>query len=220
MYEFKLIQDVQGQLEELGTYSLPGYAFPALLAVGLFFLFVGARICRGVVAALCCLAGGGAGYYFSESAALPPATCIVIAVASGVVAAVLGLIVQYVVVVILAGLAAGGTATLVAFLINQVHMAWVFAIGGFLLGAILAVRFYRILSIFATAALGAACVAACALVLLEKTLRPEMTDYVQLGGIYLDLYKFSVVFFGLLVAGAVVQGVASVHRKPAKEAVD
>ncbi len=206
----ELIQYAEELWENIGVYSLPGYAFPLLLIVGLFFLFVGARICKGVVAGLCFLGGGAAGYCLSDN--------VVIAVASGVGAAVLGLIVQYVVVVILAGLAAAGTATLIAVLLNQEDSAWIFAIGGFLLGTILAVRLYKVLLIFATAALGAACVAACVLVLLEEALRPEMTGYIQLGMICFDVYKFSVVFFGLLIAGVVVQGVASVSRKQAKEA--
>jgi len=206
----ELVQYAEEMLEELGTYSLPGYAFPALLVVGLFFLFAGARICRGVVAALCCVAGGAAGYYFSES--------IVIAVALGVAAAVVGLVVQYVVGVVLAGLAGAGTATLVAFLLNQDEAAWIFAIGGFFLGAILAVRFYRALLVFGTAALGAACVAACGLVLLEETPRVDMTQYVQLGGVSLDFYRFSIGFLGLLAAGVVGQGVAAVKGKSPKEA--
>jgi len=203
----ELTQYVEGSWEELGTYLLPGYAFPALLIVGLFFLFAGVKICKGVVAGICFLAGGAAGYYFSDN--------IAIGLASGVGAAVIGLVVQYVVVVILAGLAAAGTATLAAFLMNQESTAWIFAIGGFLLGAILAVRLYKILLIFGTAALGAACVAACGLVLLEETLRPEMTEYVELGQICLDLHKFSIGFFGLLAVGVVAQGVAFAYRKPA-----
>jgi hypothetical protein len=206
----ELVQYAEEMLEELGTYSLPGYALPALLIVGLFFLFAGARIWRGLVAALCFVAGGAAGYYLSGN--------FVIGVASGVAAAVVGLVVQYVVGVVLAGLAGGAAATLVAFLLNQDEAAWIFAIAGFFLGAILAVRFYRALLIFGTAAVGAACVAACGLVLLDETLRPDMTQYVQLGGIYLDFYRFSIGFFGLLAAGVVGQAVVSVKRKAPKDA--
>ena len=195
--------------EEVGSYLLPGYAFPALLIVGLFFLFAGVRICKGVVAGLCFLGGGAAGYMLSDNVA--------IGLASGVGAAVLGLVIQYVVVVVLAGLAAAGTATLAAFLLNQENMAWVFALGGFLLGAILAVRLYKILLIFGTAALGAALVAVCGLILLEETLRPEMTEYVQIGAICLDLDKFSIAFYGLLAAGVAAQGIAFASRPSAKE---
>jgi hypothetical protein len=205
------LEAVQEVLGELGTYSLPGYAFPLLLIVGLFYLFVGERICKGVIAGLCFLAGGAAGYYFSGNVA--------IAAASGVGAAVIALIVQYVVAVILAGLAAGGTAVLVAYLTGQESLAPFFAIGGFLVGAILAVRLYRILLVFATAALGAACVAACALLLLDKAQRPEMMRFVTLADIELDMYHFSIVFFGLLAAGVVVQGVALAYRRPARGAV-
>jgi hypothetical protein len=196
-------------LEEIQTYSLPGYAFPMLLIIGFFFLFAGAKICKGVVAGLCFLGGGAAGYLLSDN--------IVIGVASGVGAAVIGLIVQYVVVVVLAGLAAGGTAMLVAYLLLPEDMVAIVAIGGFLLGLVLAVRLYKILLIFGTSALGAACVAACGLVLLEESLRPEMTQDVELGGIYLDLEKFSIAFFGLLVAGVVVQGIALAHSRIAGE---
>jgi len=192
-------------LEELGSYSVPGYSFVALLIIGLFFLFVGARICKGLVAGICFVGGGIAGYSLSGN--------IFIAVASGVGAAVIGLIVQYAVVVLLAGLTAAGTATLLAYLAGQESIAGVFAMGGFLVGTILGVWLYRILLIFGTAALGAACVAACALVLLEESLRPEMTEYVNLGEIYLDLHKFSAVFFGLLAAGVLVQGVACALQK-------
>lgn len=202
-------QYLQGIVDELGTYSLPGYAFPAVLIVGLFFLLVGAKICKGVIAGLCFVAGGAAGYYFSNN--------MVIAVASGVGAAVIGLVVQYVVAVILAGLAAGATAFLVAHLISQEKLAAFFAIGGFLVGAILAVRLYRVLLIFATAALGAACVAPCAMILLDETQRPNMTEYVTLETVQLDLYNFSIAFLGLLAAGVLVQGIALAHRKIARE---
>jgi hypothetical protein len=196
-------------LEELGTYFVPGYSFVALLIVGLFFLFVGARICKGLVAGICFVGGGVAGYSLSDN--------IAIAVVSGIGAAVIGLIVQYVVVVILAGLAVAGTATLVAYLMGQESIAGAFAIGGFLVGAILAVRLYRILLIFGTAALGAACVAASGLVLLDETLRPEMTQYVNLGGICLDPYKFSIAFFALLAAGVVAQAASYAFRTAARE---
>jgi len=209
MYDFEPIRYLEARWEELASYPLPGYCFPVLLIVGLFFLFAGARICKGVVAGLCFLGGAAAGYYFSDN--------IVIAVASGVGAAVIGLIVQYVVVVILAGLAAAGTATLVAFLLNQEDMAWMFAVGGFLLGTILAVRLYKVLLIFGTAALGAACVAACGLILLEESPWPEMTEYVRLEMMYLDLHKFSIAFFVLLAAGIVAQGVAFSYRRPVRE---
>mgnify|MGYP001139752503 CR=1 FL=1 len=209
----ELLKYAEDILEELGTYSVPGYAFPVLVIVGLIFLLLGARVCRGVVVALCFVAGGAAGYCLSDNN-------IVIGVASAVGAAVAGLVLQYVVGVILAGLAAGAAAMLAAHLMGQENMAPFFAIGGFLLGAILAVRFYRMFLIFGTAALGAACVAACGLVLLEETLRPGMTQYVQLGEIYLDLYKFSIGFYGLLVAGVVVQAVAFAYRRPAKQAVE
>ena len=124
---------------------------------------------------------------------------------------------QYVVVVLLAGLAAGGAATLAAFLMSQDSMAWVFALGGFLLGAILAVRLYRLLLIFGTAALGAACVAASGLILIEEGLRPEMTEYVELGTLCLDLYKFSIAFYALLAAGIAAQGMAFASRRVARE---
>lgn len=207
----ELTNYVEGTLTELGSYMLPGYAFPALLIIGLFFLSAGARICRGVVAGLCFLAGAAAGYHFANEN-------IAIALACGVGAAVAGLIVQYVVVVLLAGSAAAGAATLAAFLMNQESMAWIFAIGGFLVGALLAVRLYKILLIFATAALGAACVTACGLILLEEALRPEMTEYVELGTICLDLYKFSIGFYGLLAAGIAIQGAAFAYRKAARPA--
>jgi hypothetical protein len=206
-----VLQYVDCMLEELGTYSLPGYAFPMLLIIGLFYLFVGARICKGVIAGLCFIGGCVAGYSFSNSN-------VVIGVASGIGAAVVALIVQYVVVVILAGLAAGGTAVLVAYMVGQESLAPVFAIGGFLVGAILAVRLYKILLIFATSVLGAACVAACALVLLDETQRPQMTEYLTLGNIELDFHQFSIVFLGLLAAGALVQGITLAYRKAGKEA--
>ena len=205
-----VLQEIERILVEVGTWSVPGYAFPAMLIIGLFYLFLGERICKGVVAGLCFLVGAAAGYHFSEN--------IAIAVASGVGAAVIALIVQYVVVVVLAGSAVAGPAFLIAHMICQEKLAPFFAIGGFLVGVILAVKLYRILLIFSTSALGAACVAPCALILLDETQRPEMTEYVVLENITLDLYKFSIVFLGLLAAGVVVQGIALAYRKTVKEA--
>ncbi len=205
-----VMQEVQKILERIATWSVPGYAFPAILIIGLFYLLAGARICKGVVAGLFFLGGAIAGYYFSDN--------VVIAAASGVGAAVIALVVQYVVAVVLAGVATGGTAVLLAYLVSEDKLAPFFAIGGFLLGAILAARFYRILLIFATAALGAACIAPCALILLDQTQRPEMTEYVVLGDFQLDLYRFSIVFLGLLAVGVAVQGIALAYRRPVQQA--
>jgi hypothetical protein len=204
-----VLQELEGILNEVGTWSVPGYAFPAIIIIGLFYLFVGERISKGVIAGLCFLAGAAAGYYFSEN--------IAIAVASGVGAAVIALVVQYVVIVALSGAAVAGTAFLVAHMIGQEKLAPFFALGGFIVGAILAVKLYRVLLIFATSALGAACVAPCALVLLDPAQRPQMTDYVVLETITLELYKFSIVFLGLLAAGVVVQGIALAYRKTVKQ---
>jgi len=206
----EVIQYLEGIWEELKTYSLPGYCFLGLLIIGLFFLFAGARICKGVVAGVCFVGGVAVGYHFSDS--------IIIGLASGVGAAVVGLIVQYVVIVVLAGLAGAGTGILAAYLFLPENMVVIFGVGGFLLGAILAVRLHKILSIFGTAALGAACVAACGLIFLDETLRPEMTQYIKLEEICLDPCKFSIAFFGLLVAGVVVQGFALAYRRTAKQA--
>jgi hypothetical protein len=206
----EVLKEVEQFLVEVGKWSVPGYAFPAILIIGLFYLFLGERICKGVVAGLCFLGGAAAGYHFSDN--------IAIAVASGVGAAVIALIVQYVVVVVLAGSSVAGSAFLIAHMICQEDLAPYFAIGGFLIGSILAVKLYKLLLIFATAALGAACVAPCALILLDETQRPEMTEYVVLDSITLDLYRFSIVFLGLLAAGVVVQGIALAYRKTAREA--
>jgi len=205
-----VLQEVERMLAEVGKWAVPGYAFPVVTIIGLFYLFVGERICKGVIAGLCFLAGAAAGYYFSDN--------VVIAVASGVGAAVIGLVVQYVVAVVLAGLALAGTAFLIAHMISQKNLAPFFALGGFLIGAILAVKLHKLLLIFATSALGAACVAPCALVLLDATQRPEMTEYVVLEDLCLDLYQFSIVFLGLLAAGVVVQGIALAYRRTAKAA--
>ena len=90
----EVLKEVEQFLVEVGKWSVPGYAFPAILIIGLFYLFLGERICKGVVAGLCFLGGAAAGYHFSDN--------IAVAVASGVGAAVIALIVQYVVVVVLA----------------------------------------------------------------------------------------------------------------------
>jgi hypothetical protein len=206
----ELTQYVETVLEDLGTWSVPGYAFPAIIIIGLFYLFVGARVCKGVIAGISFLAGGAAGYYFSDN--------VLIAVASGVGAAVIALVLQCVVVVVLAGAAVGGTSVLVAFLISQEELAPFFAIGGFLVGAILAVKLYKVLLIFATSALGAVCVAPCALILLDDSQRPEMTQFVTLSTIELDQVRFSVVFLGLLAVGVLVQGIALIYKKTAGEA--
>jgi len=205
-------QYVENLLEELAGYEVPGYSFPVVIVIGLLFLFLGARICKGLIAGICFLAGGAAGYYFSNEN-------IVIAIASGVGAGVIGFVVQYVVGVILAGLAGGAVAVLAAFLTEQQHLAVFFAAGGFLVGAILSVRLYRMLLIFATAALGSALIAPCGLILLDETQRPDMTQYVLLGDLYLDLYKFSIAFLALVAVGIIAQGIALARRKVVKQPV-
>jgi hypothetical protein len=205
-----IMSEIESVLGEFGAWAVPGYAFPAMVIIGLFYLLLGERICTGVIAGLCFVAGAWAGYYFSEN--------IAIAVASGVGAAVIALVVQYVIAIILAGMALGGIASLVAYMMGEEELAPFFALGGFIVGAILAVKLYRILLIFATAALGAACVAPCALVLLDETQRPAMTEFVTLENISLDFHTFSIVFFALLAAGIVIQGISLAYRKTAKQA--
>ena len=200
---------VQQALEEVGKWPVPGYTFPAILIIGLFFVMVGAKICKGVIAGLCFVAGGAAGYHLSGDNVL-------IAAASGVGAAVIGLVVQYIVGVVLSGLAVAATAFVAAHLAGHEELAPYFAIGGFLVGAILSVRLYKILLIFATSALGAACVAPCALILLDATQRPEMTAEVPLGTLQLDTCKFSVTFLGVLAAGVIVQGISLALKKAPK----
>jgi hypothetical protein len=205
-------QYVQSVLEELSGYQVPGFSFPVVIIIGLLFLFLGARICKGLIAGICFLAGGAAGYYFSNEN-------ILIAIASGVGAGVIGFIVQYIVGVVLAGVAAGSVAVLAAFLTEQQHLWVFFAAGGFLVGALLAVRLYKILLIFATAALGAAFIAPTGLILLDEAQRPDMTQYVTIGDLNLDLYKFSVAFLALVAVGVIVQGIALVRRKLIKQPV-
>jgi hypothetical protein len=205
-----IMSEVECVLEGLGVWAVPGYAFPGMLIIGLFYLILGERICKGVIAGLCFVAGSWAGYYFSDN--------IAIAIASGIGAAVIALVLQYVVAIILAGMAVGGIATLVAYMIGQEKLAPFFALGGFIVGAILAVKLYRVLLIFATATLGAACVAPCALILLDETQRPAMTDFVTLETLSLDFQMFSIVFLALLAAGIVVQGISLAYRKTAKQA--
>ena len=204
-----IMSEIECALEEVGAWSVPGYAFPAMLIIGLFYLFLGERICKGVIAGLCFVAGAWAGYYFSEN--------IGIAIASGVGAAVMALVVQYVIAIILAGTATGGIASLVAYMIGEKDLVPFFGLGGFIVGAILAVKLYKILLIFTTSALGAVCVAPCALILLDETQRPAMTEFVVLGDISLDFDKFSIVFFALLAAGVVIQGISLAYRKTAKQ---
>ena len=204
-----IMSEIECFLGEAGAWAVPGYAFPAMVIIGMFYLLLGERICKGVIAGLFFVGGAWAGYYFSDN--------IAIAVASGVGAAVMALVVQYVVAIVLSGMALGGIGTLVAYMMGEEDLAPFFALGGFIIGAILAVKLYRILLIFATAALGAACVAPCALVLLDETQRPAMTEFVTLETITLDFHTFSIAFFALLGAGIVVQGISLAYRKTVKQ---
>jgi len=194
------------------TFQAPGYAFILIGAMGLLYLILGLKMYKFVLALIVLSVAGAITYHCTDQNLV---ITVVVALAAGLV----GFLIQYVVVLLLSGAVFAAIAFLGLWIwlkrVDLPIIAGCLAIG---LGIFLAVKLFKFVIIFSTAAIGAACVTGSFWVLYRTR---EFSDTVSLDPQLFEEHEFTVglIFAGLLVFGILVQSIIlALTSKPKKEA--
>ncbi len=195
------------------VFQAPGYAFILLGAIGLIYLVFGLKVYKFVLALIMLSIAGGVTYFYTQD--------FLVAGAAGLAAGLIAFLLQYLFVLLIAGIVfAGITFVGLWAWLERADLPLVAACIAIGLGIFLAVKLFKFIIIFSTAAIGAACVTGSFWILYRSGEFPGVVaDTVQFDPALFEEYEFTValIFAGLLLFGILVQALILAFTRKAKE---
>jgi len=179
------------------VFQAPGYAYGLIGVIGLLYLIFGLKVYKFVLALIMLSIAGGITYFYTQS--------VLVAGIAAFAAGLIAFLLQYIFVLLVAGIVFAGIVFfgLWAWL-ERADIPLLAACAGIGLGIFLAVKLFKFIIIFSTAAIGAACVTGSFWILYQTR---EIAGVVQFDPVYFEGHEFTVaiIFAGLLLVGSLVQ---------------
>ncbi len=195
------------------VFEVPGYAYVALGVIGLLYLVLGLKLYKFVLALIMMSIAASITYYATQDLLV-----------TGIVGLAVGLIaflLQYVFVLLVAGIVFGGIVFLGLYAwLDRASIPLLASFVAIGVGIYLAVKLFKFIIIFSTAAIGAACVTGSFWILYQTR---EFVDMVKFDPAYFEKDELTVgiIFGSLLLIGMLVQvlilAFTSTRRAPERE---
>lgn len=210
----QLTDYVNTQIERVpDVFQAPGYAFILLGVIGALYLIFGLKIYKFVLALIMLSVAGSVAFFATDGDWLVSG---IVALAAGLIAFLL----QYVFVLLIAGLVFASIVFVGLWVwLERADIPLLAACAGIGLGIFLAVKLFKFIIIFTTAAIGAACVTGSFWVLYQTG---NFTGTVQFDPALFEGHELTtaLIFGGLLLVGILVQAIILAFSKRKAKAAE